>query len=140
MNRTRRLQALRASARSRRGMSLVEIMVVIAIILTLMSIIGYGVIGVFEDSKIETTKISMGNIAQKVSIYSVRKSKPPTMSEGLKAAFSGEDVPKDAWGKDFVYVTPGPDGADFDILSLGKDGAEGGTGRGADIKLSEIGK
>ncbi len=123
---------------SRRGMSLVEIMVVIAIILTLMSVVGYGVMSVWESAKVDTTKLSMGDIAKKVQIYQVRNNKAPTTSEGLAAVYLGEEPPKDGWGNDFVYLSPGPNGLDFDVVSYGRDGTDGGDGLAADIRLSEI--
>lgn len=129
---------LGALVRSRRGMSLVEIMVVIAIILTLMGIVGYGVMQVWENSRVETTKLQMGRIVERIQIYTVKNKKPPSNSEGLSAVYDGERVPTDAWGNEFSYITPGPDGADYDLISYGRDGVEGGTGLAADIHLSDV--
>ena len=50
----------------------------------------------------------------------------------------GEDVPRDSWNNEFRYTAPGPAGKDFELISLGADGSEGGTGNNADIKYSEI--
>lgn len=122
----------------RRGMSLVEVMVVIAIILTLMAIIGAGVMSVFADSQVDTTKLQMTRVAERVQIYSLRHKGVPSSSDGLNAVYDGEEVPKDSWNNDFRFVSPGPNGMDFDIISLGADGQEGGSGRNADIKYSEI--
>lgn len=135
---TRRLSLLRAARRARRGMSLVEVMVVIAIILTLMGIIGYGVMSVYEKSKVETTRLQIGRIVERVTIYTVKHKKPPTTGDGLAAVYDGEKVPQDAWGNDFTYVSPGPEGHDFDIISYGRDGVEGGTGLAADIHITDL--
>jgi general secretion pathway protein G len=121
-------------------MSLVEVMVVIAIILTLMSIIAIGVWGIFSDSQVDTTRLTMTKINERLEIYQLRKKKPPTSSEGLSVVFGNEAVPKDSWNHDFVYVSPGPNGEAFDIISLGSDGQEGGTGNAADLKWSEMKK
>ncbi|MEZ4322764.1 MAG: type II secretion system protein GspG [Myxococcota bacterium] len=121
---------------SRRGMSLVEVMVVIAIILTLMGILTWGIFQVFSDSQVDTTKLQMTRVAERIEIHSLRK-KLPTNGDGLRDVF-GDDVPKDSWGNDFVYVTPGPNGKPFDLISLGADGQEGGTGNDEDIKYSEV--
>ncbi len=67
----------------------------------------------------------------------LRKKKAPSTSDGLGAVFGGEDVPRDSWGNEFVYVSPGPNGTPYDIISYGSDGQEGGTGNAADIKWSE---
>ncbi len=127
-----------ALLRSRRGMSLVEVMVVIAIIITLMGIVGYGVMTVYQDAQVQTTQLQMGRVAERIQIYQVKHRRPPTTAEGLSAVYGDEPVPTDAWGNDFVYVSPGPGGQDFDLLSYGRDGVEGGTGTAADLRLSEI--
>ena len=126
--------------RDRRGMSLVEIMVVIAIILTLMSIIGYGVMQVFENSRVDTTMLQMGKVAERVEIYTLRHKKPPTTSQGLKAVYADEDPPTDSWGNEFVYVSPGPNNMPFDLISHGADGNSGGNNNNEDLKWSEIKK
>ncbi len=124
-------------SKRRRGMSLVEVMVVIAIILTLMSVLAIGVFGIFSDSQVQTTVLTMGKVSSRVELYALRKKKPPSTSEGLAAAFGSEAVPTDSWGNEFVYVMPGANGKAFDIISLGSDGQEGGTGNAADIRWSE---
>ena len=73
---------------SRRGMSLVEVMVVIAIILTLMSVLAIGVWSIFSDSQVDTTKLTMSKVNEKIEIYSLRKKKPPGTSDGLAAVFA----------------------------------------------------
>ncbi len=132
-----RMAQRRARLRGRRGMSLVEVMVVIAIILTLMSILAIGVFSVFAESQVQTTILTMGKVNERIQIYMLRKKKPPSGSAGIAEAFSGDSVPTDAWGNEFVYVTPGPGGQPFDLISLGSDGQEGGTGNAADIRWSE---
>ena len=134
-----RQEAVARLARSKRGMSLIEIVVVIAIILTLMSVVGYGVIQVFNNAQVDTTKLSMRNVQTQVDTYMVRKrGKVPSSGEGLKAIFGDMDTPRDAWGNEFKYVSPGPNGEKYDLISLGADGKEGGSGNDADLKLSEI--
>lgn len=128
----------RIRARRRRGMSLVEVMVVIAIILTLMSIIAIGVWGIFSDSQVDTTRLTMTRVNERLEIYMLRKKKAPSTSEGLAQVFGSEPVPKDSWNNDFIYVSPGPNGEPYDLISLGSDGQEGGTGNAEDIKWSEV--
>jgi general secretion pathway protein G len=127
-----------STRRRRRGMSLVEVMVVIAIILTLMSIIAIGVFGIFKDAQVDNTKITMTKVSERLEIHMLRKKKAPSTSDGLAAAFSGEKVPKDAWGNEFQYVSPGPNGEAYDLISLGSDGQEGGTADAEDLRWSEI--
>jgi general secretion pathway protein G len=122
--------------RNRRGMSLVEVMVVIAIIVTLMGIIGYGVMQSWGNAQVDMTVLTMGEVNKRIELYSLKKGAPST-ADGLKAVYGDLEVPKDAWGHDFIYVAPGPNGMAFDLLSYGSDGTEGGSGNAADIKWSE---
>lgn len=119
-------------------MSLVEVMVVIAIILTLMSIIAIGVLGIYRSAQVDTTRITMTKVSERLEIQLLRKKKAPSTSDGLAAVFDGEKVPKDAWGNEFIYVSPGPGGEAYDLISLGADGQEGGTGNAADLRWSEM--
>lgn len=140
LERVRAAGRLLRERRARRGMSLVEVMVVIAIILTLMGIIGVGVMTVFQDSQVDTTILQMGKINERVQIYTLRKKKLPTGSDALKQVYSGEEPPTDSWGNPFILQVPGPNGREFDIVSLGSDGREGGTGNAEDIRWSEVGR
>ncbi len=140
-----RLHALRADLRrarlaGRRGMSLVEIMVVIVIMLTLLSVLGYGVMSTYNDALVDTTTLTMGKINERIEIFTLRKKKPPTTAQGLRAVFDQGDVPVDGWGNEFHYVSPGPGRMPYDIISLGADGKEGGNGNNADIKWSKAGR
>lgn len=117
----------------RRGMSLVEVMVVIAIILTLMSVLAIGVWGIFGESQVDTTRLTMSKVSERIEIYQLRKKRPPTSADGLGVVFGNERVPQDAWGNDFIYVSPGPNGKPYDLISLGADGKEGGTGTSEDL-------
>ena len=110
--------------RKRRGMSLVEVMVTIAIILTLMSILAYGVFGVFAQSQNRTTELTLGRVAQQIEVFRLGKGRPPTEAEGL--AVLGGRVPTDSWSRPLIYRSPGPDGSAFALVSTGADGEEGG--------------
>ncbi len=134
---TRRLFA------NQRGMTLVEIMVVIAILGTLMAVVAFGVTARMDDANVGTTQIQMRNIENGLKLYAAKhKGKYPTTSDGLEAAakYIGEGtIPQDAWGNEFLYYSPGSHGDnDYEIISLGKDGSEGGEDAEADINSWEI--
>ena len=130
-----RLSAAMQSLVSRRGMSLVEIMVVIAIILMLLSVITFGVFQTLGNARQDTTKLTMGKMAQQIEIYMLRKKKTPS---SLSDVFTDEDVPKDGWDNEIQLVTPGPGRMKFDLVSYGADGSSGGTGADEDLKWSEL--
>lgn len=131
---------MNGSMHNERGFSLLEIMVVLVIIGIMAAIVAPRFIDRADEAKIEATKAQMGNIAQALKMYRLQNGRYPDSSSGLNA-LAGKDkggkrymdtVPKDAWGNDFVYLSPGVHG-DFDILSYGADGKSGGTGFDADI-------
>lgn len=137
---SQRLHTARRMARverqGRRGMTLMEVMIVIAIILLLMGALTFGLVSTFGEAQSDTAGLQIARINEKVQIYKVKKRKLP---ESLSDVYRGEDPPLDPWGNPFVFRKgSGPDG--YDIISFGADGREGGTGRDADIKLSELGR
>ena len=73
-----------------------------------------------------------------MSTNSTTPARLPSTSEGLGAVFGNEPIPTDSWGREFVYVSPGPDGEPYDLISYGSDGQEGGTGNAEDIHWSQI--
>jgi len=123
-----------------RGFSLLEIMVVLIIIGVMASIVAPRFIERADEAKVDSTKVQMKNIEQALKLYRLQHGKYPTSSEGLKvlthAGKGGkrymDTLPKDAWGFDFIYLSPGVHG-DVDILSYGADGKSGGSEFDADI-------
>jgi general secretion pathway protein G len=131
-----------------RGMSLVEIMIVIVIMGTIAALVGRNVISQFEKSKVKTTQLQMDSIKTALQDYYLDNGTYPTTEQGLLALvekptsapepasyspdgyLKGKTVPKDAWGKEFIYES---DGASYALLSYGKDAKEGGEGYALDI-------
>ncbi len=125
--------------RRRKGMSLVEIMIVISIIGVLMTVIAVNVTGFLDDANVAASRISMNNMDKALIAYSAKhKGRYPSTAEGLDAAkkyFPNNEVPSDAWGNPFQYYSPGTHGDhEYEIVSLGKDGKEGGQDADADIQ------
>lgn len=126
--------------KNRRGMSLVEIMIVLAIIGSLMALLAPRVMGSLDKSKVKETNIKMGQLANSLSMYYTDCGKYPESLEGLvkedanctnwgpEAYYKGSL--KDSWNNEFVYEG----GGEFTLKSLGKDGGEGGSGFGKDLE------
>lgn len=85
-------------------------------------------------SDVNSTKLTMEKIAQRVSIYRIRKEDYPAT---LELVFLGEPVPLDAWDRPFRYVVS-DDRASFDIVSWGADGRIGGTGDATDLRWPDV--
>ena len=129
-----------------RGMTLIEILVVLVLIGVVMGIVGGNFIGQGEKAKGRAAKIEIGQIGQTLDLFKLEVGRYPTTSEGLQALITAPPgmpnwngpywkkgtVPKDPWGNDYQYVFPGQHGA-YDILSYGAAGKEGGEGADKDI-------
>ncbi len=132
--------------RKDKGFTLIEVMVVVVILGILAAIIVPNVIGKDEKARVEATKDSLHSISSALEMFKLDNHRYPTTQEGLQALVtkpatatnwtSGgylKAMPKDSWGNDFQYVSPGPNGKAYDVYSLGADGQEGGDGDNADI-------
>ncbi|MEP5232476.1 type II secretion system major pseudopilin GspG [Alcanivorax sp.] len=136
--------------RAMSGFTLLEIMVVVAIIGLLAAVIVPNVIGQGEAAKVDLTKANMGKIVQQLDLYKFNNGSYPTSEEGLNGLVERPNsarkwpdggylpkVPQDAWNNDYVYISPGVEGP-FDLLSMGADGVEGGEGSDADINWRDV--
>ncbi len=143
-----RLEAVDAALRAQRGFNLIEIMVVITIMGLLAGIVGIYVTGALDSAKQDTTRNQMKIIENALVMYKLDNGRFPTTSEGLQALISApstakkpgkkylnsDTVPKDGWDYDFLYFSPGTRGNhEYEIISYGADGREGGDGYDADI-------
>jgi len=135
---TLRAALKQADTRRRRGgMNLVEIMIVIAIIVILISVLSVAAVQAYEASKVSTTTFRINQLSQIVLAETMLAGSeiPKNLKdvEGVK-----EDQLVDGWNREFIFEVPGPGDSPFDIISLGRDGKEGGTGRDKDLKYSEL--
>lgn len=119
------------------GMTLIEIMIVLAIIALVGGVVGVGVFGRLEQANVDTARTQIRGFQSAIANYRRDKGKTPSAADGLQVLIKGgyladsageslKEVPKDPWGEDYIYKTPGPDGKDYEIVSLGKDKQEGG--------------
>lgn len=133
-----------------RGMTLIEILVVLVLIGIVLGIVGGNFIGRGEKAKADAAKIEIGQIGQALDLYKLEIGRYPSSSEGLQALVAAPagasnwngpywkkaQIPKDPWGNEYRYTSPGQKG-DYDIVSLGADGKEGGEGANKDISSAD---
>lgn len=133
--------------RSQAGFTLIEVMVVVAILGILATIVMTNVIGKDDQARVTTAQTSLKAVANALDMYKLDNHKYPSTDEGLLAlvekpasakswpdgGYLNGGIPEDPWGNPFQYVYPGSDKRKFDLYSLGADGAEGGEGYDADI-------
>jgi len=132
--------------RAQRGMTLIEILVVLVLIAIVMGIVGGNFIGQGEEAKRKAAAIEIGQIGQSLDLYKLEIGRYPSTQEGLQALITAPSgtanwngpywkkgtLPKDPWTNEYKYTSPGAKGA-YDILSLGADAKEGGDGPAKDI-------
>ncbi|GJD60628.1 type II secretion system major pseudopilin GspG [Methylobacterium frigidaeris] len=130
---------------SQAGFSLVELLVVLAIIGMIATMVTPQVLGYLGRAKGETARIQVKNIAQAVELYYLDLGAYPTSQQGLQAlvqptgpGWRGPYVRDargltDPWGHAYLYRSPGAAGTPFEVYSLGADGKAGGGGDQADV-------
>lgn len=121
---TRRRRLARAARRSR-GMTLIEIMVVVAIIGLVMGGVGLMAFNQFKSAQTDAAKKDTVQIQQAVEIYMTQKrGKCPKTLQDLKASGVAAKVSKDPWGNDYQIQCPG-EKTSVDVISAGPDGEFG---------------
>jgi general secretion pathway protein G len=136
--------------RRQAGFTLIEVMVVVIILGLLAAIVMPRLVGQTDKARYEQARIQMRILEDALKRYKLENGRFPTTSQGLQALVqqpsSGAqnwpqggyldkpEVPQDPWGNDYIYVSPGQHGPDYDIMSLGADGIEGGDGFDKDIQ------
>ncbi len=119
----------------RNGFTLVELMVVLVIIALLATVVVIQVLPQQDKARITKAQADVALIDQGLEMYKLNNLSYPGAGEGLQALVTKgviKKLPKDPWGRDYVYAIPGQHGA-ADVYSLGADGTQGGEGDNADI-------
>lgn len=130
-------------ATAQRGMSLIEIIIVIVLIGAVLTFVGSRVLGGADRAKANLAKSQVATLAQKVESFQMDTGRlPNTLDElvtqpgdaaGWLGPYAKDSELKDPWGHAIEYRAPG-EGRDFDLVILGKDGKVGGSSYDTDIK------
>jgi len=134
----------RASRGVARGFTLIEILVVLAIIAVLAGLVGPAVMEQFGKSKTKAAAIQIADFDKSLDLFKLDVGRYPTNSEGLQALVANpgsapgwngpymKSLPADPWSNPYHYANPGPNGG-TDVWSLGADNQVGGDGENADV-------
>jgi len=137
------------------GFTLIEIMVVVVIIGLLAAVIIPTVISRVDEARVAKAKQDIQSLETALTMFRLDNSKYPTTEQGLTALVTQpvdptirnwraggyiQRISKDPWGNDYQYAAPGTHSKEYDLYSLGADGAPGGEGINADIGNWNIGQ
>ena len=139
--------------RRENGFTLIEILVVMIIIGLLAALVGPRFFGQVSTARLGAAKAQIELFGTALDTFRLDVGKYPTTEEGLKALrekpsgvegwngpYLPKEIPVDPWKKPYIYKSPGEHG-DYDLISYGLDGVEGGEGENQDVvSWKDIGK
>jgi len=148
----RTLCARLSTLRGNEGFTMLEIMIVITIIGIMSVVIVPRLMDMPQRARASKAQEMISSLELALDRYNLDNGNYPTSEQGLAALISEpsteplptnynpggylkkKDLPKDPWGREFIYAVPGTDGKEYDLISLGADGEEGGDKFNADIR------
>ena len=138
--------------KNHKGFTLIEIMVVVIILGLLAGLVLPRFLGQEDTAKIETTKVQISSLGSALDAFKLDNGFYPTTDQGLEALIKKPEtgripakwreggylkpsrIPKDPWGTPYLYFSPGNERNEYEIISYGADGQQGGEGKDADIE------
>jgi general secretion pathway protein G len=131
---------------STRGFTLIELLVVLMILGLLAGLVGPRIMKYLGGAKTDTAQLQIEEFGAGLDLYHLEVGRYPTSDEGLLALseqpagvtnwhgpyLKKKDIPTDPWGNDYQYRSPG-EYSDYDLYSLGRDNADGGSGEDTDL-------
>lgn len=138
MNRPRRMNRRR---RSEVGFTLVEMLVVLAIIGLLTTFVVINVLPMQGRAQVQKAQADIALIEQGLEFWRIDAGRYPNAEEGLAVltepgltAPKLKNLPDDPWGNPYIYAIPGDNGQPYLVMSTGADGQPGGEGENADLR------
>ena len=132
------------------GFTLLELLVVVVIIGLLVSYVGPKLFGQVGKSETKVARAQIDAFNKALAAFRLDTGHFPSTDQGLRALvnrpegevkWSGpyleKNLPPDPWGRPYAYKSPGAEGRDYDVVSLGKDGRPAGDAENTDIKSWE---
>jgi len=138
--------------KNRAGFTMVELMAVLIILGLLATVVVSNFMGQTDKARVTTSKANLKVLHNSVLRFKMDTGRYPSEEEGLnelveeptdtigwdpEGYLSSTDIPKDAWGNDFIYQLNPESGKAFVIISYGADSEEGGEGYDADLKSTD---
>jgi general secretion pathway protein G len=146
MNRTR--------GTNRAGLTLMELLVVLVVLGLLAGLIGPQLFGRVGEAKTTTARTQMELLGVALDSYRLDNGAYPTTGQGLEALqtkparppapanwrgpYLRKLVPADPWGRPYAYRAPVRGAEGYELVTLGRDGAAGGTGEDADLTTADV--
>ncbi len=139
--------------KSQQGLSLIEILIALTLLALAGTFVGGRVFENLQEGKVNTAKIQIKSISERLKEFRRDCNYLPTTDQGLDALIDkptggreckryapggyieGGKIPLDPWDQEYIYES---DGKTFTIISLGADNAEGGEGSDADINSKDL--
>lgn len=142
--------------RTKRGFTLIEILVVVLIITILAGIVGVSVLRHPGEARVTAAQLQIKNFKGALQLYRMEQNRYPSQEQGLAALcfqptiapipdkypldgyLESRKLPKDPWNRDYLYLVPGRNNEACEIISYGSDGEPGGEGEAADLSSSDL--
>jgi general secretion pathway protein G len=142
--------------KNQKGFTLIEIMVVVIILGLLAGLVLPKILGREEEARLSSAKLQIKALENALDGYKLDNGSYPTTDQGLDALIKKPEagripmkwrdggylkparIPKDPWGFDYHYYSPGNENREYEIISYGPDGEPGGEGKNADIESWKI--